>query len=114
MNTIRISVFACAASAALRLGRLEFRAGETDRAAESLKQAIALNASDAKARAEAYLLLADNAGAQGDWKSACAYATVVTSLFDDADLCAAAKKILEEHACAQHQLLRRVHPCIWW
>ena len=43
-------------------------------------------------------LLADNAGAQGDWKSACAYATVVTSLFDDAALCAEAKKILEEHA----------------
>ena len=85
-------------AAALCLGRLEFRAGEREAADRTLKKAIELNSSNARARAEAYLLLADNAGAQGDWKSACAYATVVTSLFDDADLCAAAKKILEEHA----------------
>ena len=86
-----------AASAALRLGRLEFRAGETDRAAESLKQAIALNADNAQVRAEAYILLAKNAGAKGDWKTAVAYATVVTSLFDDAALCAEAKKIIDAH-----------------
>ena len=48
-------------------------------------------------RADAYLALARNAGAKGDWKSAVAYATVVTSLFDDAEFCAAAKKIIEEH-----------------
>ena len=85
-------------AAALCLGRLEFRAGEREAADRTLKKAIELNAADARARAEAYLLLAKNAGAQGDWKSACAYATVVTSLFDDAALCAEAKKILEEHA----------------
>ena len=86
-----------AAAAALALGRLEFRAGEFDRADRTLKKAIELNASNARVRAEAYVLLAKNAGAKGDWKSAVAYATVVTSLFDDAELCADAKKIIDEH-----------------
>ena len=86
-----------AAGAALALGRLEFRAGEHERADATLKRAIELNASNARVRAEAYVLLAKNAGAKGDWKSAVAYATVVTSLFDDAELCAAAKKIIDEH-----------------
>ena len=54
-------------------------------------------ASDAAARGAAYLALAENAEAKGDAKSAVAYATVVTSLFDDAALVGAAKKILEEH-----------------
>ena len=85
------------AGAALSLGRLEFRAGEFDRADATLKKAIELNGSNARVRAEAYVLLAKNAGGKGDWKSAVAYATVVTSLFDDAELCAAAKKIIEEH-----------------
>ena len=48
-------------------------------------------------RAEAYVTLAKNAGAKGDWKSAVAYATVVTSLFDDAEFCAEAKKIIDAH-----------------
>ena len=48
-------------------------------------------------RAEAYLALAENAGGRGDWKTAVSYATVVTSLFDDAASVAAAKKIIEEH-----------------
>lgn len=86
-----------AASASLRLGRLESRAGEFDRAEQSLKNAIALNSENARVRAEAYLLLAQNAGMKGDWKTAVAYATVVTSLFDDAGLCAEAKKIIEAH-----------------
>ena len=86
-----------AASAALALGRLEFRAGEFDKADVTLKKAIELNASNARVRAEAYVLLAKNAGAKGDWTSAVAYATVVTSLFDDEKLCAEAKKIIEEH-----------------
>ena len=86
-----------AASAALALGRLEFRAGEFDKADATLKKAIELNASNARVRAEAYVLLAKNAGAKGDWKSAVAYATVVTSLFDDEKLCAEAKKIIEAH-----------------
>ena len=86
-----------AANAALALGRLEFRAGEFDKADLTLKKAIELNASNARVRAEAYVLLAKNAGAKGDWKSAVAYATVVTSLFDDEKLCAEAKKIIEAH-----------------
>ena len=86
-----------AASASLALGRLEFRAGEFDKADLTLKKAIELNASNARVRAEAYVLLAKNAGAKGDWKSAVAYATVVTSLFDDEALCAEAKKIIEAH-----------------
>ena len=86
-----------AAGAALALGRLEFRAGELDKADATLKKAIELNAANARVRAEAYVLLAKNAGAKGDWKSAVAYATVVASLFDDEKLCAEAKKIIEEH-----------------
>ena len=43
------------------------------------------------------MTLAQNAGAKGDWKSAVAYATVVTSLFDDAELCAGAQKIIDAH-----------------
>ena len=86
-----------AAAASLALGRLEFRAGEFDKADLTLKKAIELNAANARVRAEAYVLLAKNAGAKGDWKSAVAYATVVTSLFDDEALCAEAKKIIEEH-----------------
>ena len=86
-----------AAGAALALGRLEFRAGEFDKADATLKKAIELNAANARVRAEAYVLLAKNAGAKGDWKSAVAYATVVTSLFDDEKLCAEAKQIIEEH-----------------
>ena len=86
-----------AARAALALGKLEFRAGEFDRADLTLKKAIELNASDARARAEAYVTLAKNAGAKGDWKSAVAYATVITSLFDDAELCGEARKIIEAH-----------------
>ncbi len=86
-----------AATVALHLGILEFRAGEYDRAEKTLKEAIALNAANATARAEAYVTLAKNADAKGDWASACAYATVVTSLFDDEKFCAEARKILADH-----------------
>jgi len=87
-----------AATVALQLGKLEFRAGEHDKADKTLKDAITLNAANAAARAEAYVTLAKNAGAKGDWESACAYATVVTSLFDDSTtFCAEARKILAEH-----------------
>ena len=84
-------------AAALALGRLESRAGEFDAADLTLKRAVALNSADAAARGAAYLALAENAEAKGDAKSAVAYATVVTSLFDDAALVGAAKKILERH-----------------
>ena len=85
------------AGAALRLGKLEFRAGEFEKAEETLKKAITLNAANARARAEAYLTLAKSAGARNDWPSAVAYATVVTALFDDAAICGEAKKIIDEH-----------------
>ena len=85
------------ASAALALGKLEFRAGEFEKADATLKRAVALNSADAKARAEAYLTLAKNAEGKGDAKSAVAYATVVQSLFDDAAAIAEAKKIVAAH-----------------
>ena len=85
------------AAASLSLGKLEFRAGEFDAADKTLKSAVALNAGDTAARAEAYLTLAKNAGGKGDWESAVAYATVVTSLFDDETLVAEAKKIIADH-----------------
>ena len=44
-----------------------------------------------------YIALARSAEGRGDAKSAVAYATVVTSLFDDDELCAEAKKIIEAH-----------------
>ena len=86
-----------AAVAALRLGKLEFRAGEFERAEATLKNAIALNAADAAARADAYLTLAQVSGAKGDWKSAVSYATVITSLFEGTASCAEARKIIEAH-----------------
>ena len=90
-----------AATAALRLGKLESRNGEFDRAEATLKKAISLNAANARARAEAYVALAQTAGARGDWKSAVAYATVVTSLFDDPAYCDEAKKIIKDHSEAK-------------
>ena len=85
------------AAAALRLGKLELRAGEFDKADTSLKKAIALNPDNNRARAEAYISLAKSAEGRGDVKSAVAYATVVTSLFNDDELCAEAKKMIEAH-----------------
>ena len=85
------------ASASLRLGKLESRAGEFEKAAANLKKAIALNSANARARAEAYVALAKNAEAMGDHRSAVAYATVVVSLFDDDQLCAEAKRLLSAH-----------------
>ena len=43
------------------------------------------------------MTLAKNAEQKGDVQSACAYATVVVSLFDDEALCAEAKRILAAH-----------------
>lgn len=90
-----------AAWAALSLGKLEMRAGERERAEATLRRAVTLNADNARARAEAYLALAENAAAQGDRKSAAGYATVVVSLFDDPALTAAAEKILKANGEAQ-------------
>lgn len=84
-----------AASAALALGRLESRAGEYEAAKKTLEQAVTLNAAHPAARGAAYLALAENARAAGDAKAARGYATVVTTLFPDPSLVAAAEKILK-------------------
>lgn len=86
-----------AASAALQLGQLETRAGEFDAADATLKNAVALNGNSPRRRAQAYVALAKNAEAHGDSKTACAYATVVISLFDDETFVGEAKKILAAH-----------------
>ena len=85
------------APAALRLGILETRAGEFDRAEATLKRAVELNRNDSGMRGAAYLALATNSEAKKDFRAACAYATVVVTLYDDKDLCAAAQKILSAH-----------------
>ena len=85
------------APAALALGKLESRAGEHDAADATLCRAVELNAASPRARAEAYVALARNAEAKGDVETARKYATVVTALFADAELCAEAKKILDAH-----------------
>lgn len=82
---------------ALRLGILESKAGETQAADKTLKEALRLNAADAHRRAQGYLWLARNSETAGDFRSACAYATVVMTLFDDAALAAEANKILAAH-----------------
>lgn len=86
-----------ASRASLRLGLLEVRAGEHDKAEETLKKAVTLNGDDPRARAEAYTALAKNSEAKGDKETAVAYATVVTSLFDDAEFCREANEILKKY-----------------
>ncbi len=80
--------------ASLALGKLEAKSGERERADKALSRAVELNSSDPRARAEAYLALAQNAAAGGDAEKARRYATVVTALFADRELCAEAEKIL--------------------
>ena len=81
----------------LSLGILECKAGENEAAGRTLEESVRLNASDAGRRAQGYLWLARNSEAAGDFRSACAYATVVLTLFDDAALSAEARKILAAH-----------------
>ena len=71
--------------------------GEHDKADASLRRAVELNSASPRARAEAYVALAKNAEARGDVETARKYATVVTSLFADEELCAEANKILNAH-----------------
>lgn len=82
---------------ALSLGILESKAGDHARADAALKEAVKLNSADASRRARSYLWLARNSEAMTDYRGACAYATVVTTLFDDPGLVAEAKKILAAH-----------------
>jgi len=85
------------AAAALSLGELELRAGEHAAADATLRRAVELNASNSGARCAAYLALARNCDAGGDAKGACAYATVVVSLFADDGARTEAEKILAAH-----------------
>ena len=85
------------APAALALGKLEAGLGEHDKADATLRRAVELNSASPRARAEAYVALARNSEARGDVESAKKYATVVTALFADEELCAEAKKILDAH-----------------
>jgi tetratricopeptide (TPR) repeat protein len=86
-------------TATLRLGALLSEAGEYAEADAVLREAVALNSGedDAARRAEAYLKLALNCEANSDPRGACAYATILTSLFDDDRTVAEAKRILAAH-----------------
>ena len=83
--------------AAARLGALEAAAGEWDAAEATLKRAVELNGADVAARAECYLHLAEVSAAKGDSRSARAYATVVTTLFEGTPFAAGAAEILKAH-----------------
>ena len=84
-------------AASLALGILESKAGMHGDADRMLKEAVKLNASDAARRGSAYLWLARNCEAMTDYRGACAYATVVVTLFDDDELVGEAAKIVEAH-----------------
>lgn len=83
--------------ASLNLGILLSKAGEYAEAESALKESVSLNASDPARRATAYLQLAKNCEASGDVRGACAYATVLASLFEGSAQADEAKKILEAH-----------------
>lgn len=84
-------------SASLSLGVLLAKSGETSEAENVLKEAVRLNQSDAARRANAYLWLAKCREAAGDVQGACAYATVVTTLFGGGDCAAEAAEIIAAH-----------------
>ena len=86
-----------APAASIALGSLERRAGEWKAADATLREAIELNRNDPAARCAVYLELAENALGAGDVHSARAYATVVTTLFDDPKAAEKAEKLLKEH-----------------
>lgn len=83
--------------AALALGMLLAKAGETSEAERTLKEAVHLNRNDQTRRARAYLWLAKCREAAGDADGACAYATVVTTLFGSGDCAAEAAEIIAAH-----------------
>lgn len=86
-----------APGAFLELGKLELRMGELDVAEATLRKAVKLNAKDNRARLESYLELAMLCEKRGNAKDACAYATIVMTLFDDKDAASIARQILEKH-----------------
>lgn len=83
---------------ALNLGVLLSKAGETAEADAVLKEAVKLNSGDSAARARAYLYLAKTCEVAQDVRGACDYATVVTTLFNEPEIVAEAKKILDKYA----------------
>ena len=85
-----------APDAALALGILESKDGNTAKADAALREAVALSGSDPSRRAKAYLWLAKNSALAGDAQNACAYATVVITLFDDDAITSEAQKILDD------------------
>lgn len=86
-----------ARAASLSLGSLLAKSGETGEAEGVLKEAVALNADDGPRRALAYLWLAKCREAAQDPRGACAYATVVTTLFPGGDCAAEAAELLARH-----------------
>ena len=86
-----------AAEVSLSLGILESKAGNHLEADKMLKECVSLNASNPSRRAQAYRWLSKNCEAMTDYRGACAYATVILSLFDDDELAAEAQKTLDSH-----------------
>ena len=82
-------------AAALSLGILETRAGECEKADATLRETVRLTAGDNARRVRAYLALARNCAAWGRPDEARKYATIVTTLFDDAASVAEAKRLVE-------------------
>ena len=82
---------------AARLGALEAANGDWDNAEATLARAVELNADDVMARAESYLHLAEVSAAKGKIKSARAYATVLTTLFEGTPFAKSAEDILKAY-----------------
>ena len=82
---------------AARLGALEAANGDWDNAEVTLARAVELNTDDVMARAESYLHLAEVSVAKGKIKSARAYATVLTTLFEGTPFAKSAEEILKAH-----------------
>ena len=85
-------------TAALNLGILLCRSGESSEAETVLKEAVNLNSGDSSARARAYLHLAKVRELVEDRQGARDYATVVTALFNDPEIVAEAQKILNSNS----------------
>jgi len=80
---------------AVTLGKIRSQNGDRAGAEALLKKAVALNAKDNGARAEAYLALAENARTKGDKEAAKGYATVVVTLFENTPQAKGAEELLK-------------------
>ena len=80
----------------LRLGVLQYNAGEYKNAKETLVKAVDLNKENVEARAEAYLTLAKVSLKLNNREEAEGYATVVSTLFDSTPFAVEANEILKE------------------